>query len=70
MVRLLLCCCLLFAGACSKPEAPDKDRPVEPQAGAALTQAVQAPIGKAREVQQTVDDAKAERDAAVDAQTH
>ena len=66
MVRLLPCCALLLVAACSKPHPPEKERPPEPQA--ALAHAIQAPIDKARSVQETVDEAAAERDAEIERQ--
>ena len=55
--------------ACSKPEAPDKEQPPEPQASTRtdateLRDAIQAPIDKAEAAEQAVQDAAdAQRDA-------
>jgi len=46
--------------ACQRPPVPAQDKPPEPKA---LTRSVQAPLEKARGVQQTVDDAEKERRA-------
>ena len=71
MVRPLLCCALLlFAAACSKPQPPEKERPVDPQAQGhtELRDAIQAPIEKAKKVEDTTQDAKEAQDAAIEAQ--
>jgi hypothetical protein len=69
MVRLLLCCALLALAACSKPQPPEKDRPVEPQAQAHTEprDAMQAPIDKARQAEADVEQAQDARDAALEA---
>lgn len=56
----------LFAG-CSKPQPPEKERPVEPQA-TQLREAIQAPIDKAKDVEKQVQDAAEAQRAAIDAQ--
>lgn len=56
--------------ACSKPEMPDKDQPVEPKATARhddLARAIDAPLDKARATQAAVDAAARAQDAAIDA---
>jgi len=66
MLRLLLCCALLTLTACSKPLPPEKERPVEPQAHEAteLRDAIQAPIDRAKAVDdQTEKAADAQRQA-------
>lgn len=68
MLRTLACCAVLLAAlaACSKPKPPEKERPVEPQAGqhTQLRDAIQAPLDKARAVEDQVQrDADAQRDA-------
>lgn len=55
----------LLAG-CSKPQPPDKDRPVEPQA-TQLRDAMQAPVDQAREVQSKASAADEARRKAIDA---
>lgn len=69
---LLLC---LSACACSRPEPPPTDQPVEPQADTATEQhtelrdAIQRPIDKAKAVEDTVLDAAERQQAEIDAQT-
>jgi hypothetical protein len=65
---------LLSCVACSKPEPPPTDEPPEPQATAAsehteLRDAIQAPIDRAKAVEQTVQDAADKQKAEIDAQT-
>ncbi len=69
MVRLLLCCALLLLAACSKPQPPEKERPVEPQArsDSGLRDAMQAPMDKARQAEAAMEVAKQARDAATEA---
>ena len=75
MLRPLLCCALLalaapMLSACSKPEPPEKERPPEPQAetNTELRDAIQAPIDKARAVDDDVQKgADRERQAIEDA---
>jgi hypothetical protein len=72
MLRPLLCCALLLLAACSRPQPPEKERPVEPRAAqsdAALTQAIQAPLDKAKGVQDTLDKAAEQELAEFDRQT-
>ncbi|MDR0184303.1 hypothetical protein [Lysobacter arvi] len=57
---------VLFAG-CSKPQPPEKERPVEPQA-TQLRDAIDAPLEKARSVDQQMQDAADAQRAAIDAQ--
>jgi len=52
--------------ACSRPEMPDKDKPVEPQAQA-LKRSIDAPLARARAAQAAVDAAAKAQDAAIDA---
>jgi len=71
--------CVLFAllCACSKPQPPEKERPPEPQAesqsreprATQLRDAIQAPIDKAKSVEQTTLDAAEKQRAEIDAQT-
>ncbi|MBC7990912.1 MAG: hypothetical protein H7Y19_15215 [Luteimonas sp.] len=63
---LLLCLCC----ACSKPEPPPTDEPPEPQAEAntELRDAIQAPIERAKAVEQTVQEAADKQRAEIDAQ--
>ena len=63
---------LLLAGACSKPEPPDKEQPPEPQAVEQHTQlrdAIQAPIDRAKAVSPAVQDAAQQQRDQIDAQT-
>ena len=64
---------LLLLSACSKPEPPEKERPPEPKAAepraTELRDAIQAPIDKARSVEQTTLDAAEKQRAEIDAQT-
>ena len=78
MPKLPTVCALLLAlcaVGCSRPEPPATDQPPEPQAGApaqqrgALTEAIQAPIDKAKGVEDTVLDAAEQQKADIDAQT-
>jgi hypothetical protein len=53
MLRVL-CCTLLLLTACSKPQPPEKEQPPEPKAAQAHTQlrdAIQAPLDKAKGVE-------------------
>ncbi|MDG2517416.1 hypothetical protein [Lysobacter soli] len=56
----------LFAG-CSKPQPPEKERPVEPQA-TQLRDAINAPLDKAKNVQKELQEANERERAAIDAQ--
>lgn len=67
MVRPLLCCALLLLAGCSKPQPPEKERPVEPQAQSELGRAIQAPLDKAKGVEDQVEQAKEAQDAAIQA---
>jgi hypothetical protein len=83
MPKLPTACALMLvlcAAACSRPEPPPTDQPPEPKAGAtrtdataqprgALTEAIQAPIDKAKGVEDTVLDAAEQQRADIDAQT-
>ena len=83
MPKLPTVCALLLVlctAGCSRPEPPPTDQPPEPQAGAtqadapahprgALTEAIQAPIEKAKGVEDTVLDAAEQQQADIDAQT-
>lgn len=64
---------LLLLGGCSKPEPPEKDRPPEPKASepshTQLRDAIQAPIDRAKSVEQTTLDAAQKQRAEIDAQT-
>ena len=54
--------------ACSKPAAPDTERPPEPQAAnAGLREAIQAPIDRARQADADVQDAAEAQRAAIEA---
>lgn len=56
----------LTLGACRKPEPPPTDEPPEPQA-TQLRDAIQAPIDKARAVEDTVQDAADAQRAEIEA---
>ena len=61
----LLACSMV---ACSKPQPPEKERPVEPQAQhAQLREAIQAPIDKAQAVEADVQQAADAQRAAIEA---
>ena len=71
MIRALTAVALLaLLAACSKPEMPDKDKPVEPQADACrddLARAMQAPLAKAHASQAALEAAAKAQAAALDA---
>lgn len=73
MMRTLACCVVLLAAlaACSKPQPPEKERPVEPQAAqhTELRDAIQAPLEQARNVGADVQKAADAQRAAIEAQT-
>lgn len=83
MPTLPAACALLLimcTAACSRPEPPPTDQPPEPKAQASaqedtrerhteLRDAIQAPIDKARGVEDTVLDAAEKQKADIDAQT-
>ena len=65
---------LLLLAGCSKPEPPEKERPPEPKAATEprhteLRDAIQAPIDRAKSVEQTTLDAAEKQRAEIDAQT-
>lgn len=69
MLRTLLCCALLLT-ACSPPEPPEKDLPPEPQAARTqtrLSEAIQAPLDKAKSVEDQLQKDKDAQDAAIEA---
>lgn len=73
---LALASVLLACLACSKPEPPDKERPVEPQAEAAvdaeateLRDAIREPIERAEAVEDAVLEAAEKQQDAIDAAT-
>ncbi|GAB3102447.1 hypothetical protein [Lysobacter terrae] len=70
LCALLSCSLLLGVAACSKPKPPEKERPVDPQAQGhtELRDAIQAPIEKAKKVEDTTEKAKEAQDAAIEAQ--
>ena len=61
-----LAAALLVLSAC-RPEPPPTERPPEPQANAALRDAIQAPQDKARAVENTVQEAADRQQAEIDA---
>ncbi|GAB3346691.1 hypothetical protein [Lysobacter tyrosinilyticus] len=75
MLRLLLCCVLLALAACSKPQPPEKERPVEPQSakpdglgnGATdMPEMIQAPVDRARKVRDDMQKEEEQRQEAID----
>ncbi|HEY1142093.1 MAG TPA: hypothetical protein VGE88_18095 [Lysobacter sp.] len=69
MLRLL-CWTLLLLTACSKPQPPEKEQPPEPKAAQAHTQlrdAIQAPLDKAKGVDDQLQKDKDAQDAAIEA---
>lgn len=61
---------LALLAACSKPEMPDKDKPVEPQSAVRhddLKRAIDDPINKAKGAQASVDAAAKSQDDAIQA---
>ena len=61
---------LVLLAACSRPQPPDTDRPVEPKAAARhddLRRAIDTPLDKAKGVQATVDAAAKSEAAAINA---
>jgi hypothetical protein len=71
ILRLLALLALPIAFAACKPSKPDKDQPPEPKAEQAteLRDTIQRPINRAKAVESQVLDAKAQQDAAIEAQT-
>jgi len=80
MLRLLAVATLLIAVACTKPEPPDKEQPVEPQAGVEtdagdaaeateLRDAIREPIERAEAVEDVVLEAANKQQDAIDAAT-
>jgi len=70
--RLLALLSLSLAlSACHKPARPEQERPPEPKAEDAteLRDMIQKPIDRAKAVEPQVLDAKAQQDAAIEAQT-
>jgi hypothetical protein len=70
MIRPLLCCALFALAACSKPEPPEKERPVDPQAKQAPTDLptmIQVPMDQAQKIQDGMEDAEQKRKDVVDA---
>ncbi|GAB3389980.1 hypothetical protein [Lysobacter fragariae] len=68
MIRLLSCCALLVLAGCSAPKPPEKEQPVDPQA-AAVTQAIKAPMDKARGVEDQMQEAADKQQKEIDAAT-
>ena len=69
MPRVPAVALLVLLAACSKPEVPERDKPVEPQAAARhddLRRAIDAPLEKARGAQAAVDAAAKAQDAAIE----
>ncbi|MGJ7904365.1 hypothetical protein [Lysobacter sp. 1R34A] len=57
---------LCALAACSKPQPPDKERPVEPQA-AQMREAIERPIEQAKSTEHAVDEAAQQQRAAIEA---
>jgi hypothetical protein len=69
MVRPLLCCVLLVLAACSKPQPPEKERPVEPKARQAPTDMpamIQVPMDQAKKIEDGMKDAEEKRKDVID----
>ena len=77
MLRLLLCCVLLALAACSKPQPPEKERPVEPQATykpqdglgngkTGMPAMIQVPVDQARKIQEDAKQAEEKRQEIID----
>jgi hypothetical protein len=63
---------LALLAACSRPDVPEKDKPVEPQAAARhddLRRAIQTPLQQAHATQAAAEAASKAQDAAIDAAT-
>lgn len=60
MHRMKTIALIIALAACQRPAVPPQDKPPEPKA---LAHSVQAPLEKARGVQQTLDDAEKQRRA-------
>jgi hypothetical protein len=71
VLRLFVLLALPLAFAACKPAKPDKEQPPEPKAEQAteLRDMIQKPINRAKAVEPQVLDAKAQQDAAIEAQT-
>ena len=72
MMRTLIGCVVLAAlAACSKPPAPEKERPPVPKAAqhTQMRDAIQAPLDKARHVEADMQKAADAQRAAIDAQS-
>ncbi|TBR14724.1 MAG: hypothetical protein EPO46_00080 [Lysobacter sp.] len=70
MKSLLCAACLCLLAACSEPKLPDKERPVEPQTTARhddLKRAIDAPLERAKSVQDTLDAADRAQREQIDA---
>lgn len=61
-----LLCALGAANGCSKPQPPEKERPVDPQA-AQMRDATRPPLDQARAVEATVDQSVQQTRIAIDA---
>ena len=67
IVSALACAALCgVLAACSKPQPPEKERPVDPKA-TQLRDAIQEPLDKAKAAQGTVDDGAKQTADAIDA---
>ena len=70
MIRALTAvAALVLLAACSKPEMPEKEKPVEPRAARQddLARAMHAPLRQARASQAALDAASRAQEAALDA---
>ncbi|WP_460830680.1 hypothetical protein [Lysobacter humi (ex Lee et al. 2017)] len=70
MTRLLAFALLVALAGCSRPTAPDTDKPVEPQSATRaddLQRAIDAPLDKARDARAALDAAAAARARAAEA---
>lgn len=64
--RLASAALLCALAACAKPQPPDKERPVEPQA-TQMREAIERPIEQARSTEHAVDEAAQQQRAAIEA---
>ena len=69
LTLLLISTALLVAVSACKPKAPPTDQPPEPQAAGAATQAIRAPIDRAKTVEADLQKAAETQRKAIDAAT-
>ncbi len=67
-MRIAIATLPLLLAACGKPQPPDKEQPPEPQAAhTELRDAIQAPVDRAKQVEQDVQEAADAQRAAIEA---